>query len=222
MDIVDGQRDHWQKTYEANPMMYGSKGSEPVTFAIKAFTDDKAQKILELGAGQGRDTLAMLQAGLCVTAIDYAKAGLDEIGESVSDQDRDRLELLEHDLRNPLPYEDDTFDGCYSHMLFTMAFSNEELIRLMREVNRVLRKGAQCIYTVRHTGDVHYGQGEYLGDDRYSNGGFVVHFFDRDTVERLAEGFDLAEVVAFEEGELPRQLWLVRQRKIASSKFNDA
>ncbi len=145
----------------------------------------------------------MLKAGLRVTAFDYRKVGLDEIGEIVSVQDRSRLELLEHDLRSPLPYEDGRFEGFYAHMLFTMAFSNDELMRLMKEVRRLLRMKAQCIYTVRHIGDAHYGEGEYLGNNRYSNGGFVVHFFDRDTVERLAEGFELVGVSEFEERVLP-------------------
>lgn len=43
--------------------------------------------------------------------------------------------------------------------------------------------------------------------------GFVVHFFDRALVDRVASGFT-PEVVAFEEGGLPRRLWRVTQRKI--------
>jgi len=45
--------------------------------------------------------------------------------------------------------------------------------------------------------------------------GFVVHYFSRDLVERLARGFDLLEVAEFEEGELPRRLYRVTQRKPA-------
>ena len=46
-----------------------------------------------------------------------------------------------------------------------------------------------------------------------SAGGFIVHFFDRPLVDRLAGGFSAPEVVAFEEGDLPRRLWRVAQRK---------
>ncbi len=94
-------------------------------------------------------------------------------------------------------------------MLFTMALSTDELAALASEVHRVLRPGGLCIYTVRHTGDAHYGAGLDLGDNLYENGGFVVHFFDRALVERLAEGFELQDVTAFEEGGLPRRLWRV-------------
>ena len=45
--------------------------------------------------------------------------------------------------------------------------------------------------------------------------GFVVHYFRRDLVERLARGFDLLDVSELEEGDLPRRLFRVTQRKPA-------
>jgi hypothetical protein len=43
-------------------------------------------------------------------------------------------------------------------MLFNMALTTAEVESLAREVDRVLRPGWH-IYTVRHTGDPHYGTG---------------------------------------------------------------
>jgi len=49
----------------------------------------------------------------------------------------------------------------------------------------------------------------------YESSGFVVHYFGRDLVERLARGFDLLDVTELEEGDLPRRLYRVTQRKPA-------
>ncbi len=46
-----------------------------------------------------------------------------------------------------------------------------------------------------------------------SPGGFIVHFFGRELVERLAAGYELLEVREFEEGDLPRRLFAVVQQK---------
>ena len=81
-------------------------------------------------------------------------------------------------------------------------------------MRRVLRPGGMHVYTVRHTGDAHYGVGTPHGQDMYENGGFIVHFFDRALVERLAAGSTLLEVTAFEEGALPRRLWRVTLRRL--------
>jgi hypothetical protein len=40
----------------------------------------------------------------------------------------------------------------------------------------------------------------------YEHGGFIVHFFDRALIDRLAVGFELIDVTDFTEGELPRRL----------------
>jgi hypothetical protein len=100
-------------------------------------------------------------------------------------------------------------------MLFTMALTTPELERLAGEVRRVLRPGGLHVYTVRHTGDAHYGAGIAHGDNMFENGGFVVHFFDRALVDRLGAGFTLLDLTAFEEGDLPRRLWRVTSRRDA-------
>lgn len=67
--------------------------------------------------------------------------------------------------------------------------------------------------TVRTTSDAHFGVGVDRGDDRWETGGFIVHFFDRALIDRLAGGFEILEVADFEEGRLPRRLVAVTMRK---------
>jgi flavin reductase (DIM6/NTAB) family NADH-FMN oxidoreductase RutF len=47
----------------------------------------------------------------------------------------------------------------------------------------------------------------------YEVGSFIVHFFSRAMVERLAEGFEIVSIDEFEEAELPRKLFRVTLRK---------
>lgn len=211
--LIAGQQEHWRATLQANPQMYGADPSEPGRYAADRFTGERLSRVLELGAGQGRDTLEFLRAGLTVTALDYAGGPLAGIAATAGPALAARLVTVVGDVREPLPFAEASFDACYSHMLFTMALSSDELAALAGEVRRVLRPGGLCVYTVRHTGDAHYGAGRALGDNRYENGGFVVHFFDRALVDRLADGFLLEDLTAFEEGDLPRLLWRITMRR---------
>ena len=216
-DLLDAQREHWQATFHANPSMYGTDPSEPGSYAVELFVRERARHVLELGAGQGRDTLAFLRAGLDVTALDYAPQALTELRQAAAAAGlAGHLATTAHDVREPLPLPDTSVDAVYSHMLFNMALTTEQLERLTAEVRRVLRPGGLHVYTVRHTGDGHYGAGTDHGGDMFENGGFIVHFFDRALVDRLAAGFTLLDLTAFEEGGLPRRLWRITLRRDAS------
>jgi SAM-dependent methyltransferase len=184
---LDSQRQHWQATFQANPGMYGTDPSMPGRYAIGLFSRHKASQVLELGAGQGRDTLAFLRAGLAVTAMDYAPNALAELTQAATAAGlAGRLTTVVHDARRSLPLPDEAVDAVYSHMLFNMALTTAEVEFLAQEVHRVLRPGGWHIYTVRHTGDPHYGTGIPRGDNMTEHGGFIVHFFDRPLVNRLA------------------------------------
>ena len=45
----------------------------------------------------------------------------------------------------------------------------------------------------------------------FAQQGFAVHFFTGDLVGALGDGCTLIDVHAFEEGDLPRQLWRITQ-----------
>lgn len=209
----DEQRRHSSGTYRAHPDMYGDDPSEAAVGAADAFSSAGFTTVLELGAGQGRDTVYLARRGFHVHALDYTTEGIESIETKVAAAGlADRVSVELHDVRASLPLGDAEVDASYSHMLFCMELTTAELERLVAELHRVLRPGGLVVYTVRTVDDPHYGTGARHGDDMYEHGGFVVHFFDRDLVERLASDFELLEVDELTEGALPRRLAMVTMR----------
>ncbi len=214
MTPADEQREHWSATFAAHPEMYGDEPSDAAVAAADVFAPAGATTVLELGAGQGRDTLYFARRGFHVHAVDYAPEGLEAIEAKAGDGGFiDRVTVALHDVRQRLPFADASVDASYSHMLLCMALTTPELDQLVAELRRVVRPGGLVVYTVRTTDDAHYGAGVAHGDDMYEQGGFVVHFFDRALIERLAAGFTLVDVTEFTEGELPRRLARVTMRR---------
>lgn len=194
--------------------MFGEDPSYPARVAARLFTTQNKFKILELGGGQGRDSLFFARNGFDVTVLDYSDVGLREIqNKAVALSVAEAISTTCHDIRKPLPFEAASFDAVYAHMLYCMALTSEEIAFLSEEVLRVLKPGGISIYTVRHIGDPHYGTGVHLGEDIYETGGFMVHFFSAEKVHLLADRYELLSIEEFEEGGLPRKLFLVTQRK---------
>lgn len=211
-ELSAAQRQHWQHTYDAHPGMYGMTPSAPAVHAAGVFVESGARTVLELGAGHGRDALFFAERGFSVHATDFSATGLAQLRAAATAHGlADRVRATEHDVRQSLPLPDVSIDAVFAHMLLCMALTTPEIHAVVEEVRRVLRPGGTFVYTVRHTGDAHYGAGTAHGDDIYSNGGFAVHFFPRRLVDALADGWRLREVNAFEEGDLPRRLWRVTQ-----------
>ncbi|GAA3795989.1 class I SAM-dependent methyltransferase [Streptomyces phyllanthi] len=211
-ELAQTQRAHWQQTYGAHPHMYGRRPSSAAVHAAAVFRAAGAGDVLELGAGHGRDALYFAQEGFTVQATDFSPLGLEQLRDAARSQGiAGRVTTTVHDVREPLSLPDSSVDAVFAHMLLCMALSTKEIHALVNEVRRVLRPGGVLVYTVRHTGDAHYGAGPDHGDDIFEHGGFAVHFFPRELVESLADGWTLDEVHAFEEGELPRRLWRVTQ-----------
>ncbi|KLO33416.1 6-O-methylguanine DNA methyltransferase [Mycobacterium haemophilum] len=208
------QHEHWQDTYRAHPAMYGSDPSEPALYSADVFAAEGVERILELAAGHGRDTLYFAHRGFTVAATDFSEVAVAQLRQTARAQGiAARVEATVHDLRNPLPQLSGSIDGAFAHMALCMALSTKEIHAVVDEVGRVLKPGGKFIYTVRHTGDAHYGAGRAHGDDIFEYGGFAVHFFCRELVESLTAGWILEDVHAFDEGELPRRLWRVTATK---------
>ena len=98
-------------------------------------------------------------------------------------------------------------------MLYCMALSNNELRNLNNEILRILKPGGINIYTARNTTDGDYKNGVYIGEELYENDGFIVHFFSKNKIKELSNGFDIIKIENFEEGLFPRKLFKVILKK---------
>ncbi len=217
--ILNAQKGQWEKTFSEESDFFGDQPSDPARRAAELYSKETKKVILELGGGQGRDTLFFARRGFQVTVLDYSQKGLEDIENKASGLGLSGLiRTVLHDIRKPLPFDDEAFDACFSHMLYCMALTMAELESLSQEIRRVLRPGGINVYSVRHKGDAHFGRGTHRGEDMYEMGGFIVHFFDREKVRRLSTGYDILAIDELEEGELPRKLFMVTVKKNRSGR----
>lgn len=214
------QQTHWEETYGKRPDFFGVEPSEFGRRAAATFAQHGLRTILELGCGQGRDTFLLLQRGCEVAALDYSEAGLQQLAQRAKVLGlENRLALRVNDARQGLPFSDESFDGCFSHMFFTMELTETELGRIFDEVRRVLKPNGLTIYSVRNDHDPHFGKGTHVAEDMWQNPmGIVVHFFSAEKVRRFAKGYELLWVNEFDDPSPPftKQLYEVALKKPAT------
>jgi len=194
--------------------MFGLEPSKTAISTLKKFKEKKINKIVEFGAGLGRDTLFFAKNSINVIALDYSPAAIKIINKKVLEHNLSNfISTKIFDVRKKLPFENNSIEACFSHMLYCMALSTTELKYLNSEICRILKPGGINIYTVRHTGDGDYKNGTYIGENLYENDGFVVHFFSEEKVRKISDGFNVVDIENFEEGLFPRKLFKVILKK---------
>ena len=215
LEILNKQSQHWENNFSSKPEMFGVSPSSPARYTLEIFKKNNVNNMVELGSGQGRDSLLFANNGIHIHALDYCLSGINKINEKASEQElQNSVSAQLFDVRNRLPFEDNSIDGCYSHMLYCMALTFEEIENLNTEVHRVLKQGGLNIFTVRNIEDGDYQNGIHRGEDLYESNGFVVHFFSKEKIKKLLRGFELIDISNFEEGNFPRRLYRATMRKI--------
>ena len=211
---LNNQEEYWEINYTNKPKMFGLTPSFAAEEALKVFKKKNISSIVELGAGLGRDTIFFAKNNIKVEALDYSPTAIRTIKEKIKDNNLFDLIFEKYfDLRNKLPFKDNSIDGIFSHMLYCMALTNSEVKKLNNEILRVLKPGGINIYTVRNLNDGDYKKGIHIGEEMYENDGFIINFFSEKKVKSLLKGFENLSIINFEEGNFPRKLFLIQNKK---------
>ena len=194
--------------------MFGLEASEAAKKSLKIFQENSSKIIVELGAGLGRDSIFFAKNKISVNSLDYSRIGINIINKKILDNNLQNITAKVFDIRKKLPFQDNSIDACFSHMLYCMALTSAELSYLNNEIKRILKPNGFNIYTVRNEYDGDYKNGIPRGEDMFEIDGFIVHFFTKEKVYSLMDGFKNILLENFEEGSFPRKLYFVVNKKI--------
>jgi malonyl-CoA O-methyltransferase len=131
----------WAVVYDhdANPL---PALEEP--YMQEAVGDVREMAVLDLGCGTGRHALRLATAGADVTAIDFSEGMLEEARRKA---DGHAVRFIAHDLHQPLPLPDGTFDLVVSGLVLEHIHN---LDSFFAEVYRVLRPGVRAVISAMH------------------------------------------------------------------------
>ena len=202
----------WNKVYSSDTSFFGGDPSNFAFACYEEFKKNNVKKILELGCGQGRDTVFFASNGIDVSAIDSSQVAIDALSKTTREKNLSISPLI-HNPCEGIPFNNSHFDAVYSHMFFNMRFTVDQVKYLFTEVNRVLKNEGLNLFSVRSDNDAMYKKGTLVEENIYDINGFHIRFFTKSDVELIigAAGFDLFKIT--EEDEEPASLYFVFCKK---------
>lgn len=169
-------------------------GSGPTKLAYKAadyIIEKNTKNILELGAGQGRDSLYFTKIGCNVTAVDYAENAIKSIRE-IASYYNENIKPFVYDITKELPFKDNSFDCVYSNLVFQF-LNKQQLDEAIKEIHRILKPEGLFIASVKNYKDKYYSIGKKLDENSTESKGIIRYFLNENETKELIKHFELLE-----------------------------
>jgi len=166
----------------------------PNNFAIRAYKviKPKHKNLLDLGSGNGRDSLYFTRKGIRVTVVDWSKSGLDQLRKLAKQKKIANLEVIPQDI-SQLRFKPNSFDVIYTHLSLHY-FDDKTTKKIFNKLYSVLKKDGLLFVKCKSTDDALYGLGHKLEENTYSFRDHVRHFFDKDYMTVLLAKFQIIKV----------------------------
>ncbi len=149
--------------------------------------------MLDLGCGNGDDSLELARMGVSVIAFDQSLVSLLNARNRAPD-----IRIVRGDMRNRLPFDDQSFDLVVASLSIHY-FDWKQTERIASEVCRVLKSDGWFVCRVNRVGDVNfsYGEGDEVEPEYFEvRPGHRKRFFSEDVLRTLLErDFNIDSIV---------------------------
>ncbi len=181
-------QDYWNKKHPE----YSTKDwiRKTTIFAKQAIEHfPKQGQILELGCGQGQDSLFFAKSGYEVLATDFSESALDEAKKQITDEIKYKIGFQLLDLNYPLPFQSDSFEVVYSH-LAVHYFGEVRTKALFDEIYSVLKPGGIFAILTNTIEDPEVASGKKLEEEFYEIGDIPKRYFSVESMRKFTSKFE--------------------------------
>ncbi len=217
----------WVKEYTKIKGVPTTTRASPSSAVINFLNFCKINKIplgkncLDIGCGNGRNSLYLAQKGFKITAIDFVPKALELLKQKAKEQNvLSKINILKIDFSKNLPFKSNSFDWAID-IVSTTSLDKDELQVFEKELRRVLKPGGLFLTYV------HSKEDEYLknkinkeGFYKIPESGLIEHAWSREELLELYKNWELICLKKREKKDLfygkpyTRILWWAVFRKI--------
>jgi len=175
---------------------WSKRGNEPTNnFARKSFSLIKKRRqrsVLDVGCGNGRDSLYFARKGLKVTSVDFSKKGLKLFERKIKKENLKNIKLMRKEI-SKMKFKDNSFDVIYAHLSLHY-FDDQTTTKIFNRLYKILKNKGLIFIKCKSTDDPFYGQGKKIDEDIFVRKNQIRHFFNKDYMREKLQKFKVLKI----------------------------
>ena len=181
-------KSYWNRKFAKDSIF----GEGPTDFAKEFLLfskDNNIKDVLDLGCGQGRDSIFFDKNNLDVTGLDISEEAIKFLKKNYSN-----INWRLGNFGVLSIFGEDSFDSVFSNLSFHYS-SREEYKKIIKDIYRILKSGSYLFCTLKNSKDKNYGKGVEVEKNVFEvHGGVLRHFFEKEEIEESLKDFEIIKL----------------------------
>jgi cyclopropane fatty-acyl-phospholipid synthase-like methyltransferase len=106
----------WDRVYSSDSSFFGEDQSNFGLDCYEEFKKHEVKNVLELGCGQGRDTIFFASNGLDVVAMDSSQVAVDALSKIITEKNLP-IKAMIYDVSEGMPFDNSYFVRLFPYVL---------------------------------------------------------------------------------------------------------
>ena len=186
---------YWDNLYSKNDY-FGTGQTILANFAKDIIEKNSIKNMLELGCGQGRDSVFFAKLGCNIVAIDISENAIKFVEKIKKEQNFKNLQLFIHNMQEPFNFQNMNFGLVYSNLSLPF-FNIAQLEKIFSNIYDILTENSFFLFSTKKSGDKYFNFGNKISDNAFEHNGIIRFFFSKSELESLLEKNFM--IISFEE-----------------------
>ena len=157
----------------SKPNVFGTGPTKLAKIANDLIYDKSIKNILEIGCGQGRDSIFFAEQGYSIETFDISENAIKFVNKTKKSSNLKNLNAIVHDVMEPFSYPNNFFHFVYSNLALQF-FDIDSLKKIFNNIYRVMIKESTILFSTKKKGDKYYNFGTKISTDATSSF-FTLH-----------------------------------------------
>ena len=188
---------YWNNLYSKDDY-FGTGQTILADFAKTIIEENNISTLLELGCGQGRDSLFFANFVSNVTSVDISENAINFVKKTKNERNLTNLDLFVHDIKKPLNFLDKSFDMVYSNLALQF-FDINQLKEIFSNISEIMSNDSFFIFSTKKPGDKYFNFGKKISENSFQYKDITRYFFEKSQIKYLLE--QNFKIISFEEDE---------------------